>query len=168
MKLGAFWTEHIKEVTNCAKCTATRGSADIRALYTEEGSSGKASKPQDKRACCFFSHSLDPARIVAKTKEDPGFAGFTDRQLLPLAKRFMEETKGAAPLGKPHPSERKLDFSVRVNSSLARRTTADRAVDLVFRCRSTVAIRPRRSTKMASAAYASCTAPSTWATTGKV
>ena len=44
----------------------------------------------------------------------PAFAdkGFKDRDLLPLAKRFMADNMGAALLGKPHASQSKLDYQV--------------------------------------------------------
>ena len=105
-----FWRAHVREVPGCEKCAATRGSEEIRAAYTTEGVNGKASDPTRKRACCHWAHSLSARQLVEKAQAAFAGHGFTDRLLIPLAKRFMADNMGAFPLGKPHASQSKLDY----------------------------------------------------------
>jgi len=111
-----FWRDHVQKVLDCEKCAATRGSEEIRAAYTTEGVNGKGSDPTQKRACCLWAHSLSARQLVEKAQAAFAGHGFTDRQLAPLAKRFMADNMGAAPLGKPHASQSKLDYQVTLYS----------------------------------------------------
>ena len=95
-----FWRAHVREVPGCEKCAATRGSEEIRAAYAAEGVNRKASDPTQKRACCRWTHSLSARQLVEKAQAAFAGHGFTDRLLLPLAKRFMADNMGAASRGK--------------------------------------------------------------------
>ena len=65
-----------------------------------------------KRACCLWAHSLSVAQIVAHTKSDPRFSGWKNDALRTLVKRFMQEMKGATPLGTPNEGNPKNSFQV--------------------------------------------------------
>ena len=107
-----FWRAHVQEVLGCEKCVVTRASEEVRAAYTAEGVNGKASDSTQKRACCRWAHSLSARQLVEKAQLAFADKGFKDRDILPLAKRFMADNMGAALLGKPHASQSKLDYQV--------------------------------------------------------
>jgi len=107
-----FWRNHVQVVFDCEKCTNTRFSEEIRAAYATDGGKGKACKAYQKRACCRWEHSLSVRQLVEKAKTAFPERNFTQKQLHPLAKRFMTDNMAAAPLGTPHPSQSKLDYQV--------------------------------------------------------
>ena len=111
--LYALWNAHIKPVRDCAKCETARGSPEACAAYTTEGKArGKTCMAHMKRACCLWAHSLSVAQIAAHTKSDPRFSGWKDDALRKLAKKFMQEMKGATPLGTPNEAKPKNSFQV--------------------------------------------------------
>ena len=110
-----FWRDNVREVVDCEKCCQTRLSEGMfQAAYTTQGSDGKASDATKKQACCRWEHSISIKQLVKKAQTAFPKHNFTDRQLNPLAERFMKDNMGAAPLGKPHrdPSKRKFDYKV--------------------------------------------------------
>ena len=99
----------------CDKCAVARDSADAREKYTEQGGKGKGCKPLTKDACCLWEHSLSAAQLVEYAQAEYGSTGvFASKALTPLAKRFMADNMGAAPLGTPHAdrTNAKLDHRV--------------------------------------------------------
>ena len=116
-----YWRDHVQPTAGCVKCVTTRDDteegADAREKYTTQGVNGKGSKPDEKDACCKYSHSTDPRRLATAAMAAFPEKQFTTRQLVPLAKRFMKDNMGAFPLGKPHTdrSKSKLDYQARVH-----------------------------------------------------
>merc|ERR1712096_395157 len=66
------------------------------------GVAKRASDPTKKRACCKWEHSLSAAQLVEHAQAKFPEKHFSTRPLLRLAKRFMTDNMGAAPLGTPH------------------------------------------------------------------
>ena len=106
-----YWREHVVEVSDCAKCVATRDSEVFRLAYTSDAVNGKASNALNKRACCLWAHSLSATQLAEKAMiKNADLAGLTKPVAMQLAKDFMQARTTA--LGQPHASDRTLDYQV--------------------------------------------------------